>query len=153
MPSWIGGEPVDLLEPLNETCTYALKQIIADAPETLREIEKIVHPLVAQDRAQFIETATTDIVVLDIPLLFETGGEKHMDAVVCVSVSAETQQNRVMDRGTMTLGQFLSIKAKQMPNDEKCARSDYVVITDTIEHAQRQVQDVIADIRGKISHA
>lgn len=131
----------------------ALKKIIADTPDALREIEKIVHPLVAQDRAGFIKSATADIIVLDIPLLFETGGEKHMDAVACVSIPAETQQKRVMDRGTMTLDQFNVIKAKQLPNEEKCARSDYVIQTDTVEHAQRQVQCVIADIRGKMRHA
>ena len=131
----------------------ALKKIIADTPDALREIEKIVHPLVAQDRAGFIKSATADIIVLDIPLLFETGGEKNMDAVACVSIPAETQQKRVMDRGTMTLDQFNVIKAKQLPNEEKCARSDYVIQTDTVEHAQRQVQCMIADIRGKMRHA
>lgn len=130
-----------------------LKSIIAETPDALRQIEKVVHPLVARDRADFIATTRADIVVLDIPLLFETGGNKRMDAVVCVSIPAETQQNRVMARGTMTLDQFEAIKAKQMPNVEKCAQSDYVIVTDTIEHARQQVQDVVADIRGKLSHA
>lgn len=130
-----------------------LKTIISKAPDALRQIEKIVHPLVAIDRADFIETARADIVVLDIPLLFETGGHAQIDAVVCVSIPAETQQKRVMARGTMTLDQFEAIRAKQMPNPEKCAQSDYVIETDTIEHARRQVQDVVADIRGKFSHA
>lgn len=130
-----------------------LKKIISKAPDALRQIEKIVHPLVALDRADFIETASADIVVFDIPLLFETGGNVQMDAVVCVSIKAEIQQKRVMARGTMTLDQFEAIRAKQMPNAEKCAQSDYVIETDTIEHARRQVQDVVADIRGKFSHA
>lgn len=130
-----------------------LKTIISKAPDALRQIEKIVHPLVALDRADFIETASADIVVFDIPLLFETGGHAQMDAVVCVSIKAEIQQKRVMARGTMTLDQFEAIRAKQMPNAEKCAQSDYVIETDTIEHARRQVQDVVAGIRGKFSHA
>lgn len=131
----------------------ALKSIISEIPHALRQIEQIVHPLVARDRAAFIGAAKADIVVLDIPLLFETGGAAQMDAVACVTVLAETQQDRVMERGTMTQSQFEAIKAKQMPNAEKCARSDYVIETDTIDHARRQVQDVVADIRGKLRHA
>lgn len=130
-----------------------LKTIIAETPESLRQIEQIVHPLVAEDRRVFINNAREDIIVLDIPLLFETSGEAHVDAVVCVSVSADKQQERVMDRGTMTLEQFNTIKSNQLPNDVKCSRSDYVIETDTIEHARQQVQDVIVDIREKMRHA
>ncbi|MGC1494940.1 MAG: dephospho-CoA kinase [Sulfitobacter sp.] len=131
----------------------ALKQIISQHPESLSQIEQIVHPLVAQDRSAFIKTAKSDIVVLDIPLLFETGGEAQVDAIACVTIPAETQQKRVMDRGTMTLEQFEAIKAKQLPNDEKCARADYVIETDTIDHALQQVKRVLADIRDKLNHA
>lgn len=130
-----------------------LKTIISETPEALIQIEQIVHPLVAKDRGAFIEAAKADVVVLDMPLLFETGADAQMDAVVCVTVSEEIQQNRVMERGTMTAEQFEAIKAKQMPNAEKCARADYVIETDTIDHARRQVQDVVADIRGKQRHA
>ena len=130
-----------------------LKTIISETPEALIQIEQIVHPLVAKDRGAFINAAKADVVVLDMPLLFETGAEAQMDAVVCVTVSEEIQQNRVMERGTMTAEQFEAIKAKQMPNAEKCARADYVIETDTIDHARRQVQDVVADIRGKQRHA
>lgn len=131
----------------------ALKVIIVDTPDALREVEKIVHPLVAQDRQAFISAVKENIIVLDIPLLFETGADANVDAVACVSVSAETQQNRVMKRGTMTLAQFEEIKEKQLPNDEKCSRSDYVIETDSIEHARQQVQEVIANIREKMRHA
>ena len=131
----------------------ALKSIIGKDPAALGQIEKIVHPLVGQDRAAFIAAATSDIVVLDIPLLFETGGNDRVDAVVCVSIDADTQRQRVLDRGTMTPEQFEAIKAKQLPAEEKCARADYVVVTDTIEHARSQVQSVVADIRGKLANA
>lgn len=136
-----------------EVSRPALKTIIANDPTSLKKIEAIVHPLVGQDRAAFLENARSDIVVLDIPLIFETGGNKRMDAVACVTVSAETQQERVMARGTMTLEQFENIRSKQMPNDEKCALSDYVIETDTIEHARAQVLAIIDDIKGKLSHA
>ncbi|MEM5520792.1 dephospho-CoA kinase [Sulfitobacter sp. AS59] len=136
-----------------EVSRPALKTIIANDPTALKKIEEIVHPLVGQDRAAFLENASSDIVVLDIPLIFETGGNKRMDAVACVTVSAETQQERVMARGTMTLEQFENIRSKQMPNDEKCALSDYVIETDTIEHARAQVLAIIDDIKGKLTHA
>jgi dephospho-CoA kinase len=72
-----------------------------------------------------------------------------MDAVVVVSIDAAEQRRRVLDRGTMSAAQFEAILAKQLPDAEKRARADYVIITDTVEHARAQVQDVIADIRRK----
>lgn len=130
-----------------------LKDIIAADPTALKQIEQIVHPLVGQDRTAFLERTTADIVVLDIPLLFETGGDARMDATAVVIVSPEVQQTRVLGRGTMTQDQFETIRAKQIPAPEKAARADYVITTDTLEHARAQVQDVIADIRKKIAHA
>lgn len=130
-----------------------LKEIIAADASALTRIEKIVHPLLAEDRAAFAANAEAEILVYDIPLMFETGGEKRMDAVACVSVSSELQQKRVMDRGTMSLAQFEAIRAKQMPNDEKCARSDYVIITDTLEHARAQVEDIVTDVKRRMRDA
>ena len=130
-----------------------LKEIIAQDPTALKTIEGIVHPLVGQDRAAFIAKESADIIVLDIPLLFETGGETRVDAVACVMIDDETQRQRVMERDTMTPAQFETIKAKQMPAAEKCARADYVIETDTVEHARAQVRAVIADIREKQRHA
>ena len=131
----------------------ALKEIIAADPTALPRIEAIVHPLVAQDRAAFLASATSDIAVLDIPLLFETGGDATMDAVVCVTIPDAVQRDRVLARGTMTKAQFEAIRAKQMPAKEKCARSDYVIVTDTPDHARAQVRDVIRHIREKLRHA
>ncbi|MEQ6249554.1 dephospho-CoA kinase [Sulfitobacter sp. HNIBRBA3233] len=131
----------------------ALKDIISADPEALGRIERIVHPLVGQDRAAFIAQAQTDIVVLDIPLLFETGGEARVDATVCVYVDADTQEKRVMERGTMTQAQFEAIRAKQLPAKEKCDRADYVIETDTLEHARAQVQDVVRKIRSSLTDA
>lgn len=136
-----------------EVSRPALKDIISQDPTALKKIEAIVHPLVGQDRASFLENAQSDIVVLDIPLIFETGGNKRMDAVACVTVPAETQKERVMARGTMTLEQFENIRAKQMPNAEKCALADYVIETDTLDHARAQVLAIIDDIKGKLTHA
>lgn len=130
-----------------------LKKIITAVPDALVRIEAIVHPLVAEDRAAFVNAATSDIIVFDIPLLFETGGDRAMDAVACVSVSPETQRKRVMERGTMTAAQFETILNKQMPIADKIARSDYVIETDTLEHARQQVQDVVRDIRSRLKNA
>lgn len=131
----------------------ALKEVIAADPTALPRIEAIVHPLVAVDRATFLAQADSDIAVLDIPLLFETGGEAAMDAVACVTIPAEVQRDRVLARGTMTEVQFEAIRAKQMPAEEKCARSDYVIVTDTLDHARAQVRAVIRDIRERLRHA
>jgi dephospho-CoA kinase len=130
-----------------------LKAIIAEDPSALKRIEDIVHPLVAQDRAAFRENTTSDILVFDIPLLFETGGDKRMDAVAVATVDAETQRARVLARGTMTEAQFDQIRAKQMPDAEKRALADYVIVTDTMDHARQQVQTVIKNIRARQTDA
>lgn len=130
-----------------------LKNLIARDPAALKQIESIVHPLVGEDRASFRAAATASILVFDIPLLFETGGQSAMDAVAVVTCPPEVQEARVLARGTMTRDQFLAIRAKQMPDEDKRARADYVIVTDTPENARRQVQDVIADIQRRMHHA
>jgi dephospho-CoA kinase len=136
-----------------EVSRAALKTLIGKDSSVLAQLEKIVHPLVADDRAAFLADSDADITVLDIPLLFETGAEATMDATVCVSVSPELQEKRVLDRGTMTKDQFEAIRAKQMPNDDKCARADYVVETDTLDHARQQVAAIVQDIKGRLKDA
>lgn len=139
-----------------------LKAIIARDPSGLTRIESIVHPLVARDRADFVQnhrnnladlTKPTPILVLDIPLLFETGADRGMDVTVVVSAPPEVQRARVLERGTMTAEQFENISQKQMPDAEKRARADYVIDTDTLESARRQVHSVLADIRQRVGHA
>ena len=131
----------------------ALKDIISKNPKALTVIESIVHPLVAQDREDFRRNTEADILVFDVPLLFETGGDSEMDAVACVTIDAKTQQKRVLERGTMTLDQFLLIRQKQMPIKEKTERSDYVIVTDTLDHARQQVDAILVDVREKIANA
>lgn len=130
-----------------------LRDLISADASVLKELEEIVHPLVREDRELFAAHSAEDILVLDIPLLFETGADAEMDAVVCVSISAELQEERVLARGTMTRDQFRAIRDKQLPNEEKCARSDYVITTETLEGARKQVQDVLKKIRGQLSDA
>ena len=130
-----------------------LKDILAKDPGALARIEAIVHPLVGQDRETFLRTAKADIAVLDIPLLFETGGESAMDAVVCVTAPPDVQRARVLERGNMTEAQFEAILAKQLPDAEKRRRSDFIIVTDSLEHAREQVQDVVKQIRDRLKHA
>lgn len=130
-----------------------LREMIGADPSVLKTLEAIVHPLVAQDRVEFAGRSEADILVFDIPLLFEGSGHTEMDAVACVSVPPDVQKMRVMERGTMTEDQFEQIRAKQMPNDEKCARSDYVVITDTLDHARMQVDKIVQTIREQLANA
>ena len=134
-----------------EVSRPALKQIIGRDPTALKQIEAIVHPLVGQDRTDFLAKADADIVVLDIPLLFETGGDVRMDATACVFTDDATQEARVMERGTMTREQFIGIKGKQLPAAEKCARATYVIETDTLEHARTQVQKIVETIRSQLN--
>lgn len=131
----------------------ALRDIIQGDPRALKQIEQIVHPLVGLDRAQFISESKKTILVFDIPILFETGGDASMDAVACVSTDADTQRARVMARGTMSEAQFEQILSKQMPIEEKRRRADYVIETDTLDHARAQVHAIIADIKGKLANA
>lgn len=130
-----------------------LKEIIDRDPSSLKRIEAAVHPLVAQDRQEFIARTDADIIVLDIPLLFENGFESKVDAVACVSVPMDVQRQRVLERDTMTEAQFDAILARQMANEEKCARSDFVIETDSLEHAHRQVHDVVAQIKSRQANA
>ncbi|MEM8774473.1 MAG: dephospho-CoA kinase [Pseudomonadota bacterium] len=131
----------------------ALKSIIQRDPEKLKKIETIIHPLVAEDRASFLQASSSDITVLDIPLLFEVGAEASMDAVVCVTASPDIQKERVLARGTMTEAEFEAIRAKQMPDAEKRARADYFIETVSLESARAQVQAVVDDIKSKIANA
>jgi len=124
-----------------------LKTLIQSNKKVLGDLERIVHPLVADDRQNFLETSESDIVLLDIPLLFETNGDKHMDAIACVDIDLETQRERVLKRNTMTEEQFEQILNKQLPNDVKCSQSDFVIRTDNLDHAKEQVAHIIELIR------
>jgi len=119
-------------------------------PEAIKRLEQIVHPLVAKLRDAFLAEAErkgAKIAVLDIPLLYETGGEKLCDAVVVVSAPAEVQRQRVLERPGMTEAKFAAILAKQMPDAEKRARADFVVDTSRgFDAARAQVRDIMARV-------
>jgi dephospho-CoA kinase len=130
-----------------------LRRWIAEDPSALSKIEGLVHPLVAQDREAFLARTASDIVVLDIPLLFETGGETNVDAVVVVTAPGEIQRKRVLSRPDMTEDHFEAILAKQLPDAEKRSRADYVIETVTMEAAGAAVRETLADIRRRLNDA
>ncbi|WP_370311524.1 dephospho-CoA kinase [Sagittula sp.] len=130
-----------------------LKTLIGRDPEVLPDLERIVHPLVRADREAFVRDNADRIGVFDIPLLFETGGDAEMDATACVFVSREIQRERVLARGTMTDADLERILARQMPSEEKCARSTWTIETDTPEHARAQVLHILGEIEERLRHA
>jgi len=116
----------------------------------IKQLEQIVHPMLGASRQKFLEEAERSgapVVVMDIPLLFETGGEKRVDAVVVVSTDAATQRERILARGTMTNEVLDGILARQLPDAEKRKRADFVVDT---SHGLDPVRAAIRDILAKV---
>ena len=132
----------------------ALGRRVTGDPEALRRLETIVHPLVRQAEVRFLEKAKASgakIALLDIPLLFETGAEQRVDAVVVVTAPAETQRARLLERG-LAPAQLETLLARQLPDAEKRRRADFVVDTSRgIESARSQVQDVLAAVANRPS--
>jgi dephospho-CoA kinase len=116
-------------------------------------LNSIVHPLLQDSRESFFERARAqraEIVVLDIPLLFETGGERNVDAVVVVTAPAEVQRQRVLARKDMNEAKLDAILSRQMADVEKRARAQFIVDTSAgFEAARAQVRDIIAALRAK----
>ena len=132
--------------------TLLSKEVIGK-PDALKKLESIVHPLVGQANRAFLENAVKDgaeMVLLDIPLLFETGGRERVDVIVVVSAPYELQRERVLARPDMTEEKFEEIFAKQVSDADKRAGADYIVESDKgLEHARAQVRDIIADLKGR----
>lgn len=125
----------------------ALKTQLAADQDAFARLESIVHPLVARDRAAFAKQhADAPIIVFDIPLLFETGGERGMDGIAVVSASAKAQRQRVLARPGMTEESFAMILDRQMPDAEKRARATWIIPTETIAGAQKAVQQICKEI-------
>lgn len=130
----------------------ALKSRLAADPTALARLESLIHPLVTADRQAFIDRARADgarLVVLDIPLLFETGADKQMDATVVVTTTPEVQRARVLARPGMTPDHLETILSRQMADAEKRRRATYVIETDTLEQTRRDVEQLVRDIKGE----
>jgi dephospho-CoA kinase len=119
--------------------------------EALRRLENIVHPAVADERAAFLLANTTSpLVILDIPLLYEKGGDDLVDAVVVVSVQPDVQRTRVLARPGMTEDKFHQILSRQTPDAEKRAKADFVIDTGTtLDATRKRVGEVIACLTSR----
>ncbi|HSF93048.1 MAG TPA: dephospho-CoA kinase [Paracoccaceae bacterium] len=128
-----------------------LREHVLNDAALLKRVEATIHPLVAADRQAFLARhAGEKLVVLDIPLLFETGAQAWLDGVLVVSAAPEVQRARVFERPGMTDAIFDSIMAKQMPDADKRAKADFVIDTGQgMETARKAVQDLIQRITGE----
>ena len=148
------GEAVPLIEAAFPGTTGGgkvdrdkLGQRVLGDTAALKTLEAIVHPLVRKAEERFLadaERSGAKVAVLDIPLLFETGGDKRCDAVVVVSAPPPTQRARVLERAGMTEQKFQALLGKQVPDDEKRARADFIVDSGQgLEAARRQVREIL----------
>jgi dephospho-CoA kinase len=151
------GEAVPLIEAAFPSTTAGgrvdrekLAREVVGNTDAIRRLEAIVHPLVREEEKKFLAKAAAEgaeVVVLDIPLLYETGGESRVDAVVVVSAPADVQRQRVMERPGMTVEKMEALIAKQMPDAEKRRRADFIVDSGQgVEHARAQVRQILARI-------
>ncbi len=152
------GEAVPLIEAAFPGTTkngavdrQELGRKLAANPSGFKRLEAIVHPLVRQRERMFLDrqlAVGADIVVLDIPLLFETGADRRVDKIVVVSCDPQIQRERVLARPGMTEEKFNMILSRQTPDAEKRARADYIVDTShSIDATREQIREIIADLR------
>jgi len=155
-----GGGAADAIAEVLPDCVHAgrvdrsrLSARVRENAAALKQLEDIVHPLVAADQQAFLEDAAAsgaDIVILDIPLLFETGAALRVDAVVVVSAPAEVQRARVLARPGMTQAMLDRILARQLADVDKRARAHFVVETDKgLSHAFAQVEAIVSELRAR----
>lgn len=123
-------------------------------PLNLSVLESFIHPMVAERRSDFIlkaEQSGHNIIIFDVPLLFETGGDKNLDTIIVVTAPASVQRARVMAREGMTKDLFEKLLARQMPDKEKRARADYLIFTDKgLDLAREQVHKILSEIKSGI---
>lgn len=129
-----------------------LSKALADNPTGFKTLEAIVHPLVWRKEREALEQARqsgADIVLLDIPLLFENHAEGRVDKVVVVSCDPALQRQRVLERPGMTDEKFQMILARQMPDAEKRKRADFVIDTGLgLDHAMQRVEEILSELRS-----
>ncbi|WP_421927909.1 dephospho-CoA kinase [Neoaquamicrobium sediminum] len=129
-----------------------LAKAVLGQPDALKDLERIVHPLVRADADAFLEhhrQAGARLALLDIPLLFETGGEDRVDRIVVVTAPAEVQRERVLARPGMTDEKFEAILSRQVPDAEKRRRADYIIDTGQgMDAARRRVAEIVDELTG-----
>jgi len=121
-------------------------QVVHD-PAAIRRLEQIVHPMLGASRQKFLDDAEQSgapVAVVDVPLLFETGGEKRVDAVVVVTTSPDIQRQRILARDNMTGEKLDAILARQLPDAEKCKRADFIVDTSHgLDPVRARIRDIL----------
>jgi dephospho-CoA kinase len=132
----------------------ALGALVLGDPDKLKRLESIIHPAIAEERARFLNAhQNDDMLVFDIPLLFEKGGAEHVDVIVVVSAPADVQKSRVLQRPGMTQDKFDSILKLQMPDAEKRSRADHVIDTGTsLEQTGANIRKLIKSLRIPLAH-
>ena len=129
-----------------------LKALLRSDPDKLRDLEKAVHPLVLENRQNFQNNTKKEILVFDIPLLFETGADREMHKTVCVFTSYENQLKRLKNRSHGGEEYFKELLSKQMPSNEKCEKADYLIETRTLNLVEKRVKEILKEIKAQ-NHA
>ena len=148
------GEAVPAIEALFPGTTVdgkvdrnMLSARVVHDPAAIKRLEQIVHPMLGASRQKFLDDAERSgapVAVVDVPLLFETGGEKRVDAVVVVTTTPELQRQRILARDNMTSEKFEAILARQLPDAEKRRRADFVVDTsDGLDAVRLRIRDIL----------
>ncbi len=151
------GEATSLIEEAFPNTTsdgkvdrVKLSEYVIGKSENMKKLEAIIHPLVHQKEQEFLREAEERgdrLVVLDIPLLFETGGINRVDKIIVVTAPAEVQKERVLVRDGMTVEKFEAILARQVPDSEKREKADFIIDTSQgLEAARERVQEIVASL-------
>lgn len=146
-PAAVSGEGVD---------RQRLGNILQADKSLFPKLEAIVHPAIREHRAAFVEACKKTgqkMAVVDIPLLYETGAEEWLDAVLVVTTDEDTQRERVMARGGMTDEVFKMILSRQLPDADKRERADYVIETKSLDHVRSEVHSLIVKLIGALPDA
>ena len=134
-----------------------LRERVVGDSEAMKRLEQIIHPIVSGLQVSFLEKTASqgaEIIVLDVPLLYETGGDKRVDYVVVVTAPEDVQRERVLARGQLTPAQLGEILTRQLPDKEKRKRADFVIDTSLgLEYAEAQVDAVLRTLRSDVATA
>ncbi|MFL6826620.1 MAG: dephospho-CoA kinase [Bradyrhizobium sp.] len=126
-----------------------LSALVVHDPAAMQQLERIVHPMLGASRKRFLDEAERSgapVAVVDVPLLYETGGENRVDAVVVVTTSPEVQRERILARDNMSGEKLDAILARQLPDSEKRKRADFVVDTSHgLEPVRARIRDILDD--------
>ena len=152
------NEAVELIEKSfpgttrdNQVNRQELAKRVLGNKEAMKKLESIIHPLVHRKQEEFTQIADNEgepLIILDIPLLFEAGGYKGVDCIIVVTAPFEVQRERVLSRPEMTDEKFQAILARQVPDEEKRKRADYIIDTSKgMDAARREVKTIIRKLR------